>query len=332
MGDGRELAGQMVLTQRLISQLFRSPDDLECVQFFALFCGVGGASLGALAAGHSPAFAVDLNEEAVRAYSMNVPGARVECGKLPGVQIPYPEKEVPVWLHGSPPCQRLSAIGHTPATHSVRSRRRALKLVRWFLREALAVSPTRWSMEQAAHPLLVQYLKKLRRRDTRVDFVVLDFCSLGLPQSRVRLLAGPPRAMDRVRAASARENVPRSIQDVLTLSEDIRYMRGTKTRTAAPKDRAAGERGVAIHASQCSRRVDKPAFTVTCSTNLRWLNREFKTVRVLSVAEKCALQCLPEGLKLPKEASGKAKHRLVGNALPPLVLRTIMPSVPNQGS
>ena len=144
-------------------------------KFVDLFCGGGGASTGAAAAGYEVVLAVDSWREAIECHKMNHPDAVHICAELPPTR-PLPLPNDCVWhLHGSPPCTDISIAKHSPE-HEIE---RALSLVWWFLNFALRSNATSWSMENVAVPSVMSVLREFRARNAQfrnqIDFEVFDF-------------------------------------------------------------------------------------------------------------------------------------------------------------
>jgi DNA (cytosine-5)-methyltransferase 1 len=314
---------QSLISQFLAGTSARPPEAIaeEPVEFYDLFCGMGGASEGARQAGYRVAGAVDASEAALATHALRHPDCRHLCARLPDAPLGLPEDGRAFHLHGSPPCTRISVVGHTARglAEAAPERARALGLVDWFVALATRVAPRRWSMEQVADRQVLRRLQALRAADRRVDFDVFDFAQLGLPQNRRRVIAGPPELVDRLRRARSSRAAP-SIASVLRPPEAARYMKGTKMN-ARTRHSLADQR---IHPSLNSRGIERPAYTVTTSKGLRWLDARFKTIRVLSLPERCVLQGFAANTPFPAHVGRIEGYRLVGNALPPLVVRLLL--------
>jgi site-specific DNA-cytosine methylase len=157
-----------------------------------LFCGMGGFSLGAEAAGAQVVLAVDSWPAALAVHALNHPRSAHALLKLGGSSGPGSlgnvaaliARHVPAggqWhLHGSPPCQNLSV-----ANAKYRDAAVGKRLVVWFLRLVQLCRPTSWSMEQVPGAL------RVLPRPERFPFCrVVELASLGLPQLRRRLYVG----------------------------------------------------------------------------------------------------------------------------------------------
>jgi hypothetical protein len=211
----QSLAHLAMQEQTLITRFLRAPLQAEQeseTEFFDLWCGFGGASCGAALAGLKVRYAVDWCEKALSVHQHNHPNAEHVCAELPhGVKVPWPTDGRAFHVHGSPPCTMLSSNADpvVRAEVLVVERKRVLSYVSWFLETVLQVAPLRWSMEEVAAPLLLRLLRGRKRSDRRIDFDVFHFDTLGVPQSRRRVIAGPPVLVERLRAAQyACERVP----------------------------------------------------------------------------------------------------------------------------
>jgi hypothetical protein len=112
------------------------------MNFVDLFCGMGGASCGAVAAGMRVALAVDACPRALETHRQNHPDATHICATLPVKHLPLPP--APRHIHASPPCQKLSRA-NLNADDS--EKERSVALVQWAVRFARRHGTT-WSLEQ----------------------------------------------------------------------------------------------------------------------------------------------------------------------------------------
>lgn len=161
-----------------------------------LFCGCGGFSLGAKAAGHRIAVAVDCWEPALAVHQANHPstihlnrelGADLHYGGRRGVEafaqelreiVPEIAAGEPWHLHGSPPCQELSTAN--PGG----DRGEGLRLVLWFLELVGLMDPPSWSMEQ------VPTVARLLPVGTPGRERKLNAADFNVPQTRKRTFLG----------------------------------------------------------------------------------------------------------------------------------------------
>ena len=316
----------MVQTQALLSRIFaatHSAEDVaadsakkdENVEFYDLFCGVGGASLGADWAGYKVVFAADSSMLALCTHYKNHPRCKHWKVDLPHEQLPFPTDGRAWHLHGSPPCTRLTTlqIGRQPADELVK----ACALVEWYIKLALRVNPSRWSMEQVPHQKLLKLLADLRRKNRLcVDFEVFNFSDFGVPQTRSRLIAGTPEVVDRLRAwRSAQRRVSIGSACRNTMPADSMYVKNANCNTYVPGTKIL----TPLPVERTIRLIKKPSYVVLAHPVLRWYGANKKCIRCLRWYEAARLQTFPEEFKWSKRAICKDKWRGVGNALPPLI-------------
>lgn len=332
--------------QRCILQYFRRPPKEEGAhdsggvatatppQFVDMFCGIGGASQGAFDAGYRVVLAVDSCAKALKVHKTNHPHTAHVCARLPGaMELPLPTAGV--WhLHGSPPCTKISLMNQQ---RDGDMRREGLDLIRWYLEFAMNSSATSWSMEQVDAPwvqdVLRAYLKRGSPYRTRLDWTVINFKYIGVPQSRKRLIAGPPALIAKLRRL---KRVRKSVR------QTIPVCRGTATRNelyyrSVLKKRPGGtvERvRIAYGHDQSCWPLDGPSQTVTASNGVRWANPGTGTKSFhMHPKELALLQTFPANYRLPKGINQAVRG--VGNALPPLAMQKILigdaPPAPKQG-
>ncbi|WP_081435067.1 DNA cytosine methyltransferase [Nitrobacter hamburgensis] len=87
----------------------------EAPRIVDLFCGCGGFSLGAEAAGLAPTVAFDVDPILTSSFSVNHPHTRLklaDLSKVTGAEIRQEAGGQVDGVFGGPPCQAFSAIGH----------------------------------------------------------------------------------------------------------------------------------------------------------------------------------------------------------------------------
>lgn len=295
---------------------------------FDLFCGAGGFSTGARAAGYTVAFACDASAEAIETHRLNHPEAVHWRCTLPIETIPFPTDGRRFHVHASPPCQQFSLMrAQSEDARDARALRDAGALVRWSIETALASGATSWSLEQVASPRVAAIVEEFRvAHPARVAYGVVRFHLLGVPQTRKRLIAGSPHLVARLLRLQDASRV-RGVLAVLPRP------RGTHVRhekawavTTRRRDGRWNYRPVALAAG--ARSVDGPAPTVTVTSGMFWVRKTadgvFKRFKdsQLTVREKAALQTFPPSYRLPPCIS--TCRRLVGNAVPPLVAELLL--------
>lgn len=312
--------GDMVRTQALLTHMFAKPQEQseesdEPVEFYDLFCGVGGASLGAKWCGYRVAFAADSSMRALCTHWRNHPECRHWQVELPYEELPFPTDGRAWHLHGSPPCTRLTTLqlGRQP----VEEQTEACELVEWYVNLALRVNPSRWSMEQVPHQQLLDLLARLRRTNKRhVDFDVFNFAELGVPQTRRRLIAGTPELVDRLRAwrsAQRRVSIGRACRR--SLPPHTKFVKNANTNKYVPGTRVLTR----IPIEGTMRVLAKPSYAILAHPVLRWYGADKKCIRGLRWYEAASLQTFPKEFRWSRKAICADKWMGVGNALPPLV-------------
>lgn len=305
------------------SKVERTCDDL--LEVYDLFCGAGGFSTGALAAGCRVAFACDSSEEAIETHRQNHPTTEHLCCKLPRT-LPLPTDGRAFHLHGSPPCQKFSKINQKGRKENDCSH--AINLVEWFIDYALNSHATSWSMEQVAQPSVVNIVERKRKECGRkFEYAILHLEKLGVPQTRVRLIAGTPRLVAKLLRAT--EEQPRfSVRSVISKPRGT-HIRGTATSLKQRKKTriVLGEAKYTYTRTKWNdlcRSIDKPAPTVVGRHALTWItgNGEGANRSVLYPFELAALQTFPPNYRWP--INKYQAYLQIGNAVPPRVAELML--------
>lgn len=300
--------------------VFESPG-----KFVDLFCGYGGASTGATAAGYDVVLAVDNWEAALEVHAKNHPGTKHVCADLPTEHpLPLPKAGERWHLHGSPPCTHLSSAARNGRTQEriEREESEGLSLVEWFLKFALDSSATSWSMEQVAHPGVLRVLRGLNAHESpyrgRVAWCVIDFVQLGLPQNRKRLLAGTPSLITKIKHTRKRR---RAVRDV------VPNPRGTHVRNETLYQGLKGsETRVRLDAADSAKPISKPCYTIVAYKPLRWVTPSAEDPKAsltrLTSRESALIQGFPVGYYLPTGVVHATRG--IGNAVPPPVVQEFL--------
>ena len=277
-----------------------------------LFCGIGGFSAGAIAAGAKVVLGADKDSVPLKLWAANVPGGRaklVTLGEDSGI-LELPPSSVSLHVHSSPPCTDFSpARNGSVGSAAAADVEGGVQVMRWALDLVLGRGDFSWSLENVSTPttraVLVEYANRFPER---VGFATFDAADFGAPQTRCRLVAAPPRVI-------------RSLQEM------------PSARRAAVRE-AFEEHGIEVRASHfknqtrnrdgtaCVRSVMEQAFTVCASHALTWCDREGKTVRVMTAAESAVLMGFPPEWRLP--SGSRNAQRAVGNAMCTHLSRAIM--------
>jgi site-specific DNA-cytosine methylase len=178
-------------------------------------------------------------------------------------------------------------------------------------------------MEQVAMPDVVALLASYRSAHApfrnRVDYEVLDFYQVGVPQHRRRLVAGSPCVVARLRRAPrvhrcVRDVVPRPrgthVKNELRLTNGRVLADGTRSYTTVTADMSCAP-------------IDGPSFTILAYMPLRWATPHTDTPLVrLNARESAQIQTFPDDYALHRVT--RTSVRGVGNALPPLVMQLML--------
>jgi DNA (cytosine-5)-methyltransferase 1 len=157
-----------------------------------LFCGCGGASLGFIQAGFNVLCGIDLADDALKTYQMNIGGAIKADVRF----LPLREGLAPTLLHWSAPCQ-----GHSTANTKKKVNgqlkpkyQRLNKLMLYGALAAELLQPEYISMENvppaaksAEFLEMLFFLKFESSTIYDIDWKILDAADYGVPQHRLRL-------------------------------------------------------------------------------------------------------------------------------------------------
>jgi len=273
------------------------------------YCGTGGWSAGAVAAGCAPILGIDCDHTPLQLWAANCAphGGRAACATLgTDERVDWPEAAPDLHVHLSPPCTSLSKARAGSA--SAASVAAALEGVRAAVQLVLERGYTSWSLENVATPAVVACVRALSElHPARVAFVVLDAADYGVPSNRTRLLASTPAV---VRALKERPVRRVSVAEAFAAAELPLPAEFLKSNTTNRDGSAA------------VRSVQQPAFTVTASHPLVWCTRDGATLRCLTVAESALLMGFPPGWRLPQ--GSRVGLCAVGNAVPPPLAQAVM--------
>ncbi|OUT53840.1 MAG: hypothetical protein CBB71_23800 [Rhodopirellula sp. TMED11] len=175
-----------------------------------------------------------------------------------------------------------------------------LQKLRWTLDLVLERGDHSWSMENVSTPTTRAVLAEYAARfPGRVGFATLDGAEFGAAQTRIRLIAAPPKLikllqeMPSARRVSAREAfASRGLAVPAT-----HFKNQTRNRDGTP----------------CVRSVEEQSFTVCASHALTWCDRDGKTHKVMTARDSAVLMGFGSEWRLP--AGSRNAQRGVGNAL-----------------
>ena len=299
-----------------------------------LFTGCGGFSTGAVAAGYEVILAVDACPKALETHRRNHPRTVHLCAELPCADLPLPPPGTPFHLHGSPPCQKFSVVNRKGRSEG--DKEEAGNLVEWYLELAMSSRAASWSMEQVAAKEVLDMVERVRRKHPkRVAYGVFRFHTLGVPQTRRRLIAGSPSIIAKLQRL-ALERRQRAIRDVIPRPRGT-HIRGTCTgvKPTLRKNRQEGEPKFEYEKlgwDGMLRSLDQPAPTVVGRHALTWVTGDGKgsAHTVLHPHELAALQTFPVGYRFPQKMYDA--YLQIGNAIPPLVAQLMLSGDDSDGN
>lgn len=201
-------------------------EPVEGLEVYDFFAGAGGFSEGARQAGCNVVWACDNDPLALEAHAVNHPRTEhcLAALPMPRSEWPFPTDGRAFHAHFSPPCQKFSATNTRFRTEGDLAQ--ASDLITWSVETALASGATSWSLEEVVSPHVIALLEVVRKRHpTRVAYAAFDLTELGVPQTRTRLLAGPPALISRLMRQRNRGSI-QSVRDA------IAKPRGTHIRNA----------------------------------------------------------------------------------------------------
>lgn len=318
-----------------------------------LFAGAGGLTLGFSQAGFEPVFAVELDPWAARTYKANF-GAHILDQPIEKVDG-FPAADV---IIGGPPCQGFSPLGRDRDDHS---RTKLNKLWRHFVRAVEEVRPSIFVVENVPQFLksdqFASFLRVCKRSlpEYAIEWKVLNAADYGVPQrrrrgfvvgSRIGSPTWPPATHG---PASPSDRPYMTVRDAIgdlpgkPTEEDLHWGRNPRPESLE-RYRAVPEGGNRFDLAEnrpdllpdCWRRKksgttdvfgrlwwDRPAFTIRTEfykpEKGRFLHP--KQHRPITHREAARLQTFPDSFVF--EGSKIEIARQIGNAVPPLLARTI---------
>lgn len=306
-----------------------------------MFCGGGGSSLGARAAGVDVVGGVDLWETATDAFRLNFPDASVfnkDLRELSPSAVIRKTGSIDLLL-SSPECtHHTCARGSRP--QSEESKETALQVVRY----AKAMKPRWIVLENVVHMRPWARYPELKEQIGKLGYhlreQVLDAADFGVPQKRRRLflIADSRRMPAAVEAPGIARVTVRSILDPKD-QWPMTPLRapGRAKDTLARADRALAELGpdkaflLVYYGSDGAggwQRLDAPLRTVTTIDRFALVRPtpSGHMMRMLQATEIRRAMGFPENYVFP-EASRRDRIRLLGNAVCSPVMEAIVRSI-----
>jgi len=311
---------------------------MDQIRVFDMFCGAGGASLGARDAGAKIVGGVDIWQPAVRSFAKNFPDAHVFQQDL---RILSPQEVMTKTgaidlLISSPECtHHTCARGSKP--RSDESRDTAFQVIRY-----AEVMKPRWiTLENVVHMKpwgrYAELKEELVRLKYNVREQVIDSSEFGVAQRRKRLfmiadlLAPPPEIV-------STQSISKSVWDVLDSSDRYPMTPLLKLNrakdTVARANRAISELGsdepflIVYYGTDGSggwQRMDSPLRTVTTVDRFAYVKptADGHMMRMLQPDELRKAMGFPESYIFP-DVTRREKVKLMGNAVCSPVMEAIV--------
>lgn len=303
-----------------------------------LFCGAGGSSAGARAAGFRIVAAFDAWGLAGKVYSDNFPETRFFHSRLEDLDASDVAKSLGKidLLMASPECTNHSpAKGNRPRCE--KSKDTAFQVVRF----AKAIKP-RWIVVENVVSMrnwgrYAEFLADLEALGYSIRQQVLNAKDFGVPQSRRRLFI----TCDREEAPPPIVLRSRKIKDAAQIIDQNGTYKYTALRsetrakaTLQRADRAIGELGrtepflIVYYGSDHAggwQKIDAPLRTITTLDRFAFVKPEKSghIMRMLQVPELRRAMGLPRGYKL-QHGTRRDRIRMLGNAVCAPVMRRVV--------
>lgn len=318
------------------------------MKFVDLFCGIGGSSYGAVAAGLEPLLLVDNDPKCRDALDKSLRDFFVQC------DLGKRSEKLLSKLHGldvllcSPPCQNYSTMktrnGRDLATDEDAAFISYILEICGELVPSVVVveNSPRFLKSKLCSDLVAGFLK----RGYSITASVIDAAEMGVPQRRKRSIITASRKRHRIHKSQGHMTVrsafsglpPLGSVDPLHQSKrrhSDEVMRRIKSipknggsRTALPDDlqlechkRSNGYRDVYGRMAW-----DKPAPTITggCTNPSKGRFIHPEEHRAITLREAARLQTLPDTVFLQQIRSQETRAKLIGNAFPPDFINQIL--------
>lgn len=174
-------------------------------------------------------------------------------------------------------------------------------MIKWAVQLVLERGDHSWSLEQVPTKATRSLMTELATaHPEQIAYGVFDSADFGAPQTRLRLIAGPPRLIRMLQAIPCARHV--SIRDAFL-----------KVGMELPAPRCKNQTRSQAGGEPTMRNVETQSFTVCAGHALTWCDRVGTTVRVMTARESAILMGFPSTWALPHGA--RRSQRAVGNAI-----------------
>ena len=253
---------------------------------------------GALEAEAEVVLAVDSDPVPLKTLGANAPHTTTVVATLgegcDAVSLPPVAPDLHV--HLSTPCTDLSVARRCTNADTAGG----LAMIRWAVHYVLGRNEYSWSLEnvptKATRALMAELVAA---HPERVAYGVFDSADFGAPQSRLRLIAGPPKLIRMLQGIPCARRV--SVRDAFSRA-------GEELPAGYCKNQTRSQSG-----GPTMRPVETQSFTVCAGHALTWCDAGGGTVRVMTARDSATLMGFPTTWALPK--GSRAAQRAVGNAM-----------------
>ncbi len=314
-----------------------------------VFSGCGGLTLGMKKAGFATKVAIELDENANKAFKLNHKKTTLIPKNIETVDSSEIKEilngEIVHLFAGCPPCQGFSSIRRRNKKKNVRDARN--KLVLEYLRLVKELMPLTLMMENVPglkdYYLFKKVVSELRKLKYNLDIQVVNIKDYGVPQSRKRLIMvgsllgeikiAPPKGRKKTvkGTISKLESVDKTTDDIHKIFAKHRphilemiqlIPKNGGSRKDLPEKYILDchtKENVGFNDVYGRLRWDDYSTTITGGclnpSKGRFLHPEYD--RAITAREAALLQTFPKNYKFPLDISKTSLALLIGNALPP---------------
>ena len=243
-----------------------------------LFAGLGGMTCGAIEAGAEVVLAVDSDPTPLKVLGANAPQTTIIVATLGEGrdEVSLPPAAPDLHVHLSTPCTEISVARRGTSADTTGG----LQMIRWAVSFALDRNEHSWSLEnvptKATRALMAELVAA---NPKRVAFGVFDSADFGAPQSRRRLIAGPPKVIRMLHGIPYARRV--SVRDAFNRA-------GKELPAAYCKNQTRSQ-----NSGPTMRGVETQSFTVCAGHALTWCDADGKTVSVMTARDSAILMGFP---------------------------------------
>ena len=321
-----------------------------------LFSGCGGLTLGLKQAGFRVVGAVEIDPLAVKTYKINHKKVFVWDQDISKLSVSTVMEKLNLsrgqldLLAGCPPCQGFSSLRTRNGANRNRDYRN--NLIREMLRFVRMLRPKAVMMENVpglkSHVQFRDFCRGLRKLGYKVDWDVKDAAHYGVPQRRRRLilLAGQDAKIPFAKESASLRTVRQAIGRLGRAGKSGDPLHDLKERRKArvldlirdiPKDGGSRLDLPEDRQLECHKKIDgfkdiygrmawsevAPTITSGCFNPSKGRFLHPKENRAITMREAALLQSFPRAYWFPPDAGKRAVALMIGNALPPELIRRI---------